>query len=133
MRDYIEERIYQAAAYIIENGATVRDAAKVLKISKSTVHKVVKSGKTCMGAIKFADVNGELLSAQRRSPDIPLEYFHNLGAIGAKGTDLANCNKRCPDHRQPNRQTEPGQMSGPLLFADNNTTFSERVHDRTDY
>ena len=41
MRDYIEERIYQAAAYIIENGATVRDAAKVLKISKSTVHKDV--------------------------------------------------------------------------------------------
>ena len=40
-----------------------------------------------MGAIKFADVNGELISAQRRSPDIPLEYFHNLGAIGAKGTD----------------------------------------------
>ena len=80
MRDYIEERIYQAAAYIIENGATVRDAAKVLKISKSTVHKVVKSGKTCMGAIKFADVNGELLSAQRRSPDIPLEHFHNLSS-----------------------------------------------------
>ena len=41
MRDYIEEQIYQAAAYIIENGATVRDAAKVLKISKSTVHKDV--------------------------------------------------------------------------------------------
>ena len=41
MRDYIEERIYQAAAYIIENGSTVRDAAKVLKISKSTVHKDV--------------------------------------------------------------------------------------------
>ena len=41
MRDYIEERIYQAAAYIVENGATVRDAAKILKISKSTVHKDV--------------------------------------------------------------------------------------------
>lgn len=41
MRDYIEERIYQAAAYIIENGATVRDAAGVLNISKSTVHKDV--------------------------------------------------------------------------------------------
>ena len=41
MRDYIEERIYQAAAYIIENGTTVRDAAKVLKTSKSTVHKDV--------------------------------------------------------------------------------------------
>ena len=49
VRDYIEERIYQAAAYIIENGATVRDAAKVLKNSKSTVHKVVKKWKDLSG------------------------------------------------------------------------------------
>ena len=41
MRDYIEERIFQSAAYIIENGATVRDAARVFQISKSTVHKDV--------------------------------------------------------------------------------------------
>ncbi len=39
MRDYIEERIYETAHYIIENGATVRDAANVFRISKSTVHK----------------------------------------------------------------------------------------------
>ncbi len=38
---YIEERVLQVAGYIIENGATVRDAAKVFKISKSTVHKDV--------------------------------------------------------------------------------------------
>ncbi len=41
MHDYIEERIFQSAAYIIENGATVRDTARVFKISKSTVHKDV--------------------------------------------------------------------------------------------
>jgi len=41
VHDYIEERIYRAANYIIENGATVRDAAKVLCISKSSVHKDV--------------------------------------------------------------------------------------------
>ena len=41
MRDYIEERIYETAHYIIENGATVRDAAKKFAISKSTVHKDV--------------------------------------------------------------------------------------------
>lgn len=39
MRDYIEERIYETANYMIEHGATVRDAAEVFKISKSTVHK----------------------------------------------------------------------------------------------
>ena len=39
MRDYIEERVLNVAGYIIENGATVRNAAKAFKISKSTVHK----------------------------------------------------------------------------------------------
>ena len=39
MKDYIEERVVTIAEYIIEHGATVRDAAKVFKTSKSTVHK----------------------------------------------------------------------------------------------
>ncbi len=39
MKDYIEERVLAIAAYIIENGATVRQAAGVFKYSKSTVHK----------------------------------------------------------------------------------------------
>lgn len=39
LRDYIEERILETAQYIIEHGATVRDAANVFSISKSTVHK----------------------------------------------------------------------------------------------
>lgn len=38
MKDYIEERVLGIADYIIENGATVRDAAKKFRISKSTVH-----------------------------------------------------------------------------------------------
>ena len=41
MRDYIEERIIKTAQYIVENGATVREAANVCHISKSTVHKDV--------------------------------------------------------------------------------------------
>nr|WP_162990869.1 sporulation transcriptional regulator SpoIIID [Maliibacterium massiliense] len=41
MNDYIEERVLKTAAYIIEQGATVRDAAKVFCVSKSTVHKDV--------------------------------------------------------------------------------------------
>lgn len=39
MKDYIEERAILLAEYIIENRATVRDAAKHLCVSKSTVHK----------------------------------------------------------------------------------------------
>ncbi len=39
MRDYIEERVLEIAAYILEHNATVRDAAKAFQVSKSTVHK----------------------------------------------------------------------------------------------
>ena len=38
MKDYIEERVLTLAEYIIENQATVRDAAKKHNVSKSTVH-----------------------------------------------------------------------------------------------
>jgi putative DeoR family transcriptional regulator (stage III sporulation protein D) len=39
MIDTIEQRSCELAVYIIENGATVRAAAKHFGISKSTVHK----------------------------------------------------------------------------------------------
>ena len=39
MTDTIEERACRLAVYMIENGATVRAAAKHFGISKSTVHK----------------------------------------------------------------------------------------------
>ena len=38
MKKYIEERAVEVATYIIENNATVRQAAKTFGISKSTVH-----------------------------------------------------------------------------------------------
>lgn len=41
MKDYIEERAIELANYIIENNATVRGAAKVFSLSKSSVHKDV--------------------------------------------------------------------------------------------
>ncbi len=41
MKGNIEERACELAAYIIENRATVRDAAHRFGISKSTVHMVI--------------------------------------------------------------------------------------------
>ncbi len=41
MRTYIEERAMAIAAYIIDESATVRQAAKKFGVSKSTVHKDV--------------------------------------------------------------------------------------------
>lgn len=38
MRDYIVERVLNAAEYTLNNHSTVRETAKVLKVSKSTVH-----------------------------------------------------------------------------------------------
>lgn len=39
MKEYIEERVIAVSSYIVENNATVRQAAKHFGISKSTVHK----------------------------------------------------------------------------------------------
>lgn len=41
MKGMPEERTVSAAEYIIENGATVRSAAKKFGVSKSTIHKDV--------------------------------------------------------------------------------------------
>lgn len=39
VKSYIEERAVEIGTYIVERKATVRQAAKVFGISKSTVHK----------------------------------------------------------------------------------------------
>ncbi len=39
MQEYIEKRCLDIAVYIVETKATVRQAAKKFKVSKSSVHK----------------------------------------------------------------------------------------------
>lgn len=39
MQEYIKERCLQIACYMLENRATVRQAAKKFAVSKSSVHK----------------------------------------------------------------------------------------------
>ncbi|HHY13080.1 MAG TPA: sporulation transcriptional regulator SpoIIID [Thermoanaerobacterales bacterium] len=39
MKDYMRVRVVEIAQYILETKATVRKAAKVFGVSKSTVHK----------------------------------------------------------------------------------------------
>jgi putative DeoR family transcriptional regulator (stage III sporulation protein D) len=41
VKDYIEERTLEIAKYILSEGATVRQAAGIFGVSKSTVHKDV--------------------------------------------------------------------------------------------
>jgi len=39
MQDYIQKRVLDICSYILETQATVRQAALVFQVSKSTVHK----------------------------------------------------------------------------------------------
>ncbi|MQL53332.1 sporulation transcriptional regulator SpoIIID [Desulfofundulus thermobenzoicus] len=39
MQEYIQKRVLDICAYILETQATVRQAAQVFQVSKSTVHK----------------------------------------------------------------------------------------------
>jgi len=39
VKDYIEQRTLEIAKYILREGATVRQAAGIFGVSKSTVHK----------------------------------------------------------------------------------------------
>ena len=39
MKEYIEDRVLRIADFVLENNATVRQAAKKFATSKSTVHK----------------------------------------------------------------------------------------------
>ena len=41
VRDYIEQRVLALGVYIVEQNATVRQAAKMFGVSKSTVHMAV--------------------------------------------------------------------------------------------
>ena len=56
MRENIEERACRLAEYIIENRATVRDAAGKFGISKSTVHKDLTERLAYYSPTLFAEV-----------------------------------------------------------------------------
>ena len=60
MKGMPEERTVLAAEYIIENGATVRAAAKKFGVSKSTVHKDVSERLKKINPVLFAEVKAVL-------------------------------------------------------------------------
>ena len=60
MKGLPEERTILAAEYIIENGATVRSAAKKFGVSKSTVHKDVSERLRHLNPELFSEVQAVL-------------------------------------------------------------------------
>jgi putative DeoR family transcriptional regulator (stage III sporulation protein D) len=57
MQEYIRRRVMEVSSYILESSATVRQAARVFDVSKSTVHKDVTE--------RLPRVDGKLASKVR--------------------------------------------------------------------
>lgn len=60
MKGLPEERTVLAAEYIVENGATVRSAAKKFGVSKSTIHKDVSERLLKINPLLFEEVRAVL-------------------------------------------------------------------------
>lgn len=65
MRELGEARAVYLGEYILETGATVRAAAKVFKISKSTVHKDVTERLKYENPVLYREVKQVLLKNKR--------------------------------------------------------------------
>ena len=76
MKTYIEERAIEIANYMIENNATVRQAAKNFGISKSTVHKDVTE--------RLEQINPGLAAEARKVIDVNKSERHIRGGMATK-------------------------------------------------
>ena len=76
MKSYIEERAIEIATYIIQNNATVRQAAKKYGISKSTVHKDCTE--------RLAPVNPSLAAEVRKVLDVNKSERHIRGGLATR-------------------------------------------------
>ena len=71
MKEYIEERVLSIACYIVETGATVRKAAKLFRVSKSTVHKDMSE--------RLKEINPQLSTRVKKIMDINKAQRHIRG------------------------------------------------------
>lgn len=76
MPDTMEERACELAVYVIETGATVREAAQHFGISKSTVHKDLSQ--------RLPQYNKLLYEQARRVLDINKQERHIRGGMATQ-------------------------------------------------
>ena len=76
MKGYIEERAVDIAHYIVEENATVRQAAKTFGVSKSTVHKDVSD--------RLVSINIVLSQEVRKVLDLNKEERHIRGGLATR-------------------------------------------------
>ena len=76
MAETIQQRVCELAVYIIETGATVRNAAQIFNISKSTVHKDLSQ--------RLPQYNRSLYLQVRKVLDINKAQRHIRGGMATK-------------------------------------------------
>ncbi|MCD7745159.1 MAG: sporulation transcriptional regulator SpoIIID [Lachnospiraceae bacterium] len=76
MKDYIEERVRKTAAFIVENNATVREAAKRYGVSKSTVHMDMVA--------RLEEIDAGLARDVRRVLDVNKQERHIRGGLATR-------------------------------------------------
>ena len=76
MKSYIEERALEIARYIIDNNATVRQAAKQFGISKSTVHKDITD--------RLRQISPSLAAEARKVLDVNKSERHIRGGLATR-------------------------------------------------
>jgi putative DeoR family transcriptional regulator (stage III sporulation protein D) len=76
LNDYIEERALELGKYIVSAKTTVRDAAKIFGVSKSTVHKDVTE--------RLPKINPAVALQVRDVLDINIEERHLRGGRATK-------------------------------------------------
>lgn len=80
MREYIKERIIEEGRYMVEHNATVRQTAKVFRISKSSVHKDVSE--------RLKKVDKTLYKNVQKVLSVNLAERHIRGGLATKNKYL---------------------------------------------
>ena len=78
MKQYIETRAVEIANYIVENNTTVRQAAKLFGIIKSTVHKDITD------ADRLLRIDPDLAAQTRKILDVNKSERHIRGGLATK-------------------------------------------------
>lgn len=76
MEDYVKERVIEVANYIIDSKATIRETAKVFKVSKTTIHNDV--------TIRILKVKPDLRKAVKEVLDQNLQERAIRGGMATK-------------------------------------------------
>lgn len=76
MKDYIEDRVYEIAEYIVQTGCTVRACAGKFSVSKSTVHKDMTE--------RLPGLNACLAEQVREILDVNKAERHIRGGLATK-------------------------------------------------